>query len=521
MYEVSGRKQLFIDDRFIASQEGLSQRMNPPVKVGAALPPEPPLGSGHVNPYRNPFISVHEDPKATGRYLMYYCQRQEAGELASTTSWPPSKVSQLQEGVEIRDDLFRAVSEDGIHWEREPVGIFEIGGNRDNNAVVPNISIEGTVFLDPKASPGQQFKLLTNLYWPDPNKAGLYIYTSADGVHWTFQPTRLVPLCPDTHNQVFYDVRLDKYVAYLRLWNPIRKAGRCEINDVMQPWPYIPAEKPFFIWGADNIPVPSTEFPIVLSYDDNDPPDTDVYTPSVNLYPYADDVYVAFPSLYRHYDNYDPHGRDHRGKYDNDGILEIQLAVSRDGINFTRFQEPYVGLGRIGEVDGGTLYMGLGMIRRGDDLYQYYSALPTSHGVYAEADELHWTVYDEQSAEVLKGLPREAIMRAVQRLDGFVSVDAGPEGGELTTPVITFEGSRLQLNINCSAMGEAWVELQDENGQPIAGFSESEAVSVDRNGVAQEVWWHNGPDVSSLAGRPIKMRIRMRSAKLFAFQFVQ
>ncbi len=70
-------------------------------------------------------------------------------------------------------------------------------------------------------------------------------------------------------------------------------------------------------------------------------------------------------------------------------------------------------------------------------------------------------------------------------------------------------------------MGEAWVELQDENGQPIPGFSESEAVSVDRNGVAQEVWWHNGPDVSSLAGRPIKMRIRMRSAKLFAFQFVQ
>jgi len=198
---------------------------------------------------------------------------------------------------------------------------------------------------------------------------------------------------------------------------------------------------------------------------------------------------VAFPSLYRHYDGYDPHGRDNRGKLGSDGVVEIQLAVSRDGVHFTRFREPYVGLGCIGEVDGGSLYMGLGMIRRGDDLYQYYAAYPTTHGIY-----------DEVGAEFRKGLPREAIMRVVQRLDGFVSVDAGPEGGELTTPVITFEGSRLQLNIDCSAMGEAWVELQDENGQPIPGFSESEAVSVDRNGVAQEVWWHNGPDVSSLAG---------------------
>ena len=122
---------------------------------------------------------------------------------------------------------------------------------------------------------------------------------------------------------------------------------------------------------------------------------------------------------------------------------------------------------------------------------------------------------------MLAKLPNQAIIRTVQRLDGFVSMDADYEGGELVTPVLKFAGNRLQLNIDCGGMGEAWVELQDENGKPIPGFTPEESVSVDRNGVAQEVWWRNGPDVSSLAGRPIKVRIRLRSAKLYAFQFVQ
>jgi len=113
------------------------------------------------------------------------------------------------------------------------------------------------------------------------------------------------------------------------------------------------------------------------------------------------------------------------------------------------------------------------------------------------------------------------IWQAKQRLDGFVSVDAGSDDGWLVTPPIAFEGSRLQLNIDCGAMGEAWVELQDEAGKPLPGYAFEDAVSVDRNGVAQEVWWQTGPDVGSLSGRPVRLKLRMRSAKLYAFQFVK
>jgi hypothetical protein len=41
-----------------------------------------------------------------------------------------------------------------------------------------------------------------------------------------------------------------------------------------------------------------------------------------------------------------------------------------------------------------------------------------------------------------------------------------------------------------------------------------------RSSWAQEVWWKQGPDVGKLAGRSVRLRIRMRVAKLVAFQFV-
>ena len=248
------------------------------------------------------------------------------------------------------------------------------------------------------------------------------------------------------------------------------------------------------------------ELPVVLRTDESDPDPCDLQTSSVHQYEYADDAYLAFPCFYRYYDGFTSHGRDHRGTRSNDGPLEMQLAVSRDGVNFNRFREPYVGLGRIGEMDGGHLFGGIGMVRRGDDLYQYYMASPDTHS----GPEIEREPYK----------PRR-IMRVVQRLDGFVSAEVDSGGGAITTPLIEFEGNRLELNIDCGAAGEAWVEILGEDGKPVEGYGMDEAVSVDRNGVAQEVWWRRGPDVSALAKRPIKLNIKMRSAKLYAFQFVK
>ena len=61
--------------------------------------------------------------------------------------------------------------------------------------------------------------------------------------------------------------------------------------------------------------------------------------------------------------------------------------------------------------------------------------------------------------------------RYILRTDGFVSVNAGSEEGELLTRPLTFSGSKLQLNFSTSAAGSLQVEIQTAGGRPIPGFA--------------------------------------------------
>ncbi|MDP6361471.1 MAG: hypothetical protein QF473_40550, partial [Planctomycetota bacterium] len=206
------------------------------------------------------------------------------------------------------------------------------------------------------------------------------------------------------------------------------------------------------------------------------------------------------------------HGRDHRGLRSNDGLFETHVAVSRDGMDFTRYRTPYVGpglitdrAGREGALDSGFICMALGMIINGDEIWQYYQGCRRTHMSREDAEKYR--------------LHGEGVFRLVQRLDGFVSADAGHEGGELVTPTLSFKGDRLYLNAECSGLGEISAEIQTGDGKPAEGFSMDDAVTIVRNGTRQEVWWKDGPDVTALSGKPVRLRFRMRSAKLFALQF--
>jgi hypothetical protein len=47
----------------------------------------------------------------------------------------------------------------------------------------------------------------------------------------------------------------------------------------------------------------------------------------------------------------------------------------------------------------------------------------------------------------------------------------------------------------------------------------ADCASLDLNGAAEEVWWRDGPDVGRWAGRPVRLRLRLRSAKVYSFRF--
>ena len=92
-------------------------------------------------------------------------------------------------------------------------------------------------------------------------------------------------------------------------------------------------------------------------------------------------------------------------------------------------------------------------------------------------------------------------------------------GGEFTTRPVTFEGDRLVLNYATSAAGSVQVELQDEAGQPLPGFALDDAVPLFGDELDAMMTWKSSDDVSSLAGRPVRMRFVLKDADLFALRF--
>ena len=210
----------------------------------------------------------------------------------------------------------------------------------------------------------------------------------------------------------------------------------------MKPWPYRNFES--------KSPRRMVEGQVdeAFGYDAKDPANSDHYNPSAVVYEKAEDVYFMFPSSFLHIDPSD----------DMIGPVDIQMAVSRDGVRYERLdRRPYVRLGRKGLLDSASAYMGVGMIVTDDEVFQYYVGYQRPHGEH----ERHGVAHMDRWG---------AIIRTVQRLDGFVSADAAYGGGSLTTPPLVFSGSRLELNIDTSALGTARVAIEDGKGRPIPGF---------------------------------------------------
>ena len=495
MHEVSDRKQLFIDRRFIEASDGVTLKVNPPVKR-----PEPVLQSDKPwDAFRLIWYSVAEDE---GRYKMWY-------QAFDDDQWAG--------GI---PRLCYAESNDGLNWEKPNLGLMEYRGSRENNILLENSKM-AFIFIDPQGKPEERYKMITvgdeRLEFPQVSKTGMgaRMGTSPDGLRWNIAPRNVSRIPWDTQKVAFWDPSIDRYVVYLKLVikeenrpvypfaapvdssppvvspnliRPGRSIGRLEMEDIMQPWP------------EDRVQT-------VMAADEIDPPESDIYHHNAYRYPYAADAYFMFPFTYQHFG-------DSETDVSNDGLNDVQFAASRNGIHWMRYdRRPYIGRGLPGEPDCGQAGGSPFHIRRGSYLYHYRGGWPWTHGGFRRLSD------EERQDGANWG--RAAYYVSVQRLDGFVSADAGYERAWLVTPPLSFKGSRLELNIDAAAMGEARIELQDEKGKSLSGFSLEDSDRVLINDTAYTAKWRGRADVSSLAGKPVRMKIVMRSARLFAFQFRQ
>ena len=479
---VGSQKQLFIDHKFIAAKEDITLAVNPPVKR-----PEPVLKSDKPwDAFALIYFSVGQN---SDLYKMWY-------QAFDNDQWGG--------GV---PRMCYAVSKDGLDWEKPNLGLVEYQGSKENNILLQGSSKLAYVFIDPHGTPEQRYKMLSGI-------GTTRVRTSPDGIHWKLHPQIVWNPPWDTQKQAWWDSRINKYVVQTRvqlkaenalpfpfvspiqsdppviapkLHRPVRALGRVEMDDIMKPWP------------VDQVQT-------VMTADELDPPNSDIYHPGgVYPYPYAADAYFMFPWVYQHF-------QPDESPVGNDGLLDTQFAASRDGVHWMRYdRKPYITCGLPGEPDCGMVAAQGPVVRKGHYLYQYYGGWPWTHGGFR--------VLSQQERQNKANWGRRFVGVVIQRLDGFVSADAPYSGGWLLTPPIVFDGNRLELNVNVGAMGVAQVEIQEADGKPIPGFALDDCGRILFNDVAYTVQWNGKSDISSLAGRPVRLKVFMRSAKLYAFQF--
>ncbi len=414
-------------------------------------------------------------------------------------------------------------SRDGIYFEAPDLG------RGKGNEVIPGPARRGSVFIDPNGPAEERWKALIGLH----ERGGWYLYTSPDGWNFKREETAALPFWPGSASTIFYDDQRQVYVGHHRSDYGITPAGnterffvRTEMKDLHGSWPYEPMtrEKSLAMmdhhpvqvnkldpWWLDNGPLAppgfGIEFPIAMGADPEfDPLATDLYNTRAIKYPWADDAYVAFPLLFFHFHGDGPKARqtlfeERRGL--GSGLVETQLAVSRDGLNWNRHPRPtYI---PIGDHEGYPVrrpYIVYGMVRRGARIFQYSYTRSSYHD--------SWD----------KNARPAVVHRLTQRLDGFVSLQAPYTGGEFQSRLLRFDGDSLELNIDTGATGFAQVGIVDESGLSIPGYGIDECVYINTNAVDHVVeWLGSGTDVSSLAGRPVRLVVRMRGSDLYALQF--
>ena len=485
------RKHLFIDDLILENTGACRFVVNPPVKDEIVLT--------NIQGSFRKHLSIVED---------------EQGLIRLYTT--------------VDDDYLAVwVSEDGLNFTapKLPNGRYK---NHQNIVLHARVGM-GMVFIDPNAPPEERWK-----YISDYHRRSVSLFYSEDGCAFSRYKQPVLPFRSGSQANIYYDDQKQLYTAFHRSDFGRTKSGdtqrdfvMTETSDLLNPWPFTPLspaktrEKArdkrvaeIIPWYLDNGPLTpggfAMEYPWIFSpIDTLDPRDTDIYVPKAQKYPWAPDTYVAFPIVYFQYKESTPDERLILWSPDRQlgsGPLETQLSVSRNGVNWIRYPRPaYVGIGEHRGIDFKTAYIAVGMIKKGSQIWQYTFNEPHYHSP--------WIKFDE----------KRSVVRLIQRLDGFVSLDSPyQKETEVITKPITFEGNQLVLNIDTDAAGYAQVGFIDETGKPVPGFSVDECIYINGDFIAKEVEWiQKGKDVSELRGRALQLIFRMRGSKLYALQFIE
>lgn len=496
--DIGTRRELFVDDFLIEEMTDVTQQLNRPQVQEKAIVWDKPWEGARAG-----YATVCSHG---GTHFMYY------------RGWPWKDVhdhSNREASVQV---TCVATSNDGIHWEKPELGQYEVLGTRDNNVILDDevYSHNFSPFVDarPGVPESERFKALAGtptMYQTRPypgHDLCVGAFTSADGLNW--QRMGEGPVMREEHwprasdrapIPIFWSFLEGCYVAYFRL-----RTGPEELktHELLR-WLGRSTSKDFVNWSK----VEPIDYD--MRYTDEEiqygAALEQLYTLQATPYFRAPHIYVAFPNRYiadrRVLSGEELHELEMGDIHRPMSSLSIHDSVfmsSRDGRTFDlttkdAFVRP--GLDRRNWGDR-SCYMTNGIVQTApNELSLYYSQ--------------HWATRSDPCTAHM--------VRATLRLDGFMSIKAPYTGGTLVTKPFLFDGDALEINYATSAAGCIDVEIQDAEGNALQEFSLAGNDRVIGDEIDRVVTWCGNPDVSSLAGRPVRLRFALKDAELFSFRF--
>ncbi len=372
-----------------------------------------------------------------------------------------------------------AVGKDGIHFEKPSLGLFDMSGSRDNNVILHGfapLSHNFAPFIDtrPNVNPAQRYKALGGT-----SNTGLVAFVSPDGIHWQKLRDEAVIKqgALDSQNVAFWSESEKQYVCYLRTFNKttgVRTVSRCTSQD--------------FITWTD-----------IVEMDFGNTQPEHLYTNQTTPYFRAPHIYVAIAARFM------PGRRvvseetmtkiGGAASYSGD-CSDAVLLTTRGGTHYERtFMEGFIRPGI------------------GPNNWTSRTNYPARGVVPTGANEM--SMYVQRNY----GQKSHHLQRLVMRTDGFVSVNAPYSGGDMLTKPLTFDGKRLIVNYSTSAAGSIWIELNNEDGSPIAGFTRNDCDEIVGDETARTVTWKGNADLSSLSGKSVRIHLFAKDADLYSIQF--
>ncbi|MBT4868285.1 MAG: hypothetical protein HON53_24525 [Planctomycetaceae bacterium] len=501
--ETAFMTELFLDNKMIEAAPGVSRRLHQPRK--------------HL---LNPVVRCDRwcDGNIIQPYTTMYDQEDKLFKMWARTG--SDRKSMYLDGHAAYMTYF--TSTDGVHWNKPDLGVMEIAGRRDHNIIFTSDSVSATraagsqakkSFVVPTQAMTPQGKKA--FFWgvnkhPNPRNAGekfvalaivqdhrrgAHIVTSPDGIHWSCAsapfwqtPNDVSGKGDDCLMHLMYDKAKQKWVVYRRIIpefseRMVANESDCDRQPVGRYYrSYAYAE------SDDLREWKNHQF--ILSMDPDDPPDTELYQFGCHK---LGQTYVGYISVY--------YRRSPQP-------INVHLATSRDGINFTRVcrGEPFIPHGSLGYYD----YMAMACSQPepvivDDTVYVYYAALNYPHN----ADVARTDPGDLQCGAALATFKRD-------RFASLETSEIDPGPCHVVTKPFTVQHSKLFLNAATWMRGSIRVEALTRDWQPIEGFTKSQSRSLQGDALNHPVRWNANTDVSKLLGKEIRLKFHMTRARLHA-----